>query len=278
MKIIWCVKTTEEKRFSYDWLKEILRFDIEYDDSKRGYTLFEDNVYIVWCNQEYEQGFVNYINEYNKRGLNYSIVHLSDEAFEQDIEFYKISKKIIRNYYNKSYTNNYNIYTFPLGYQTGVKYHSESLRKFQFNFIGEIKSDRKEMVNIFFKGDKESILHLTTRWADPNGINPNDYGKFLSSSQFTICPRGWVNLDSFRLYEALECGSIPISILDSDGFDYFINIFGSGHPLMIFKNWQDAYNNVTSMKDEDIIYKLKEIKDFWKTFKQTLSKNIANFI
>ena len=69
-------------------------------------------------------------------------------------------------------------------------------------------------------------------WGDPNGLNVEQFSQVLSSSKYTLCPRGWISLDSFRLNEALECGSIPVSILDYDGSDYFYKIYGE-HPFII---------------------------------------------
>jgi hypothetical protein len=40
-------------------------------------------------------------------------------------------------------------------------------------------------------------------------VSPAEYAKYMLNSIFTPCPKGR-SLDTFRLYEAMEAGSIPV--------------------------------------------------------------------
>lgn len=70
----------------------------------------------------------------------------------------------------------------------------------------------------------QMYLHLTDHW-DANPNNPNNPNSYLNSSEFhdilvnsvfTVCPRGH-SVEQFRIYEAIEAGSIPILEL-ADGY------------------------------------------------------------
>jgi len=275
INLIWLVKSDYEVNFSFDWIQNIFsNFIIKnhYDIENQFDLVIDNSILIVCVNKDSNERLSNYINEYNKLSFNYSILHLSDEAFEQNIDFYNVSKKIIRNYYNKEYVEKYNILTIPLGYQTGIK-RSNIDRSLDINFVGQLKSDRYEMLNIFNSVDSKYIL-LTQRWADPNGLGVKEFSNILNISYFTLCPRGWISLDSFRINEALECGSIPITILDNDGTDYFIKIYGE-HPFIIGHNWNDAFEKMNKCNKEQLSYLCSE---WWDNYKKSLKLKLEDFI
>jgi hypothetical protein len=275
INLIWLVKTDYEVAFSFDWIKNIFsNFLIKnHYDIENKFDLFVDNsILIVSVGKEPNTRLIDYINGYNSLNLNYSILHLSDEAFEQNIDFYNTSKKIIRNYYNKEYIEKYNILTIPLGYQSGIK-KVDLDKDLDINFVGQLKSDRYEMLNTFNSVDKKYVL-LTQRWADPNGLGVKDFSNILSRSYFTLCPRGWISLDSFRINEALESGSIPVSVLDNDGSDYFTKIYGD-HPFIIGKNWNDSFEKMKDSNKEQLSYLCSK---WWDNYKKSLKVKIEDFI
>ena len=273
LNIIWCISQGEID-FSYDWITEIFScFDVtHYNDCSKIYDIFKDNSVIVVCvGKEANINLIEYINSYNNKNLNYTILHLSDETFEQNIDFYKVSKKILRNYFNQQYTDKYNIITIPLGYKSNVKFIDNNEKDITINFIGQVKSDRNYMLSSFNKIDSR-FIHLTNMWNDPNGLNTEQYSYILSRSLFTLCPRGWCSLDSFRINEALECKSIPISILDNDGTDYFEKIYGN-HPFIIGKDWPDAYNKLVSSE-----LNIDEVNTWYDKFKDNLKLKLKKYI
>jgi hypothetical protein len=278
LNLIWCLKSQYEIGFSFDWITEILgKFElINHIDMENKFDKFYDNsLIIVSVNSSHNSRLIDYIEKYNRLGLNYTILHLSDEAFEQNIDFYSYSRKIIRNYFNKNYSKNYNILTIPLGYKSGIKKInlSKDSKDIDINFIGQLKSDRNTMIFEFQKCSSKYFF-FTNNWEDPKGLDVNKYSEVLSKSWFTLCPRGWVNLDSFRINESLECGSIPISILDCDGQDYFRNIYHD-HPFIIGKNWNDAFN---IYENTNKINHQKICEDWWSQFKSKLKVRINNYI
>lgn len=274
LNFIWCLKSKYEINFSFDWICEMFQqFDIvhNYDIENSFSTYLDNSIIVVSVGKGANDRLCEYLQNFNLKNLNYTVIHLSDEAFEQNIDFYKFSKRIVRNYYNKEYTQQFPILTVPLGYQTGVK-PQQIHKSLMVNFVGQIKSDRYEMLNYFQKFSNK-YFYLTQQWNDPNSLNHLQYSQVLSSSFYTLCPRGWVSLDSFRINESLECGSIPISVLDKDGSDYFSLIYGE-HPFIIGSNWENAYDK---MFETDHIKKLDQVKDWWMGFKNNLSLKLVEY-
>jgi len=59
---------------------------------------------------------------------------------------------------------------------------------------------------------RKQLVEETGCWK-MDGFLPQDYYRALSQSEFTLCPRGY-GVASFRLYEALHCGAVPIYVSD----------------------------------------------------------------
>jgi hypothetical protein len=52
-----------------------------------------------------------------------------------------------------------------------------------------------------------------------DGLSAHEYYKVLAQSEFALCPRGY-GVTSFRLYEALHCGAVPIYVSDVHWLPY----------------------------------------------------------
>ena len=57
------------------------------------------------------------------------------------------------------------------------------------------------------KGD----IRFFDQWNDPDALKPAEYVSMLLDSVFVACPDG-NNPETFRFYEALECGAIPLVV------------------------------------------------------------------
>lgn len=66
------------------------------------------------------------------------------------------------------------------------------------------------------------------------GFNPIDYGASLDSSKIVLCPKGFVNTETFRHYEAMRAGAIVISEELPDTYFY------RNAPFIIVKNWVEG--------------------------------------
>mmetsp|Transcript_11045 Transcript_11045/g.19493 ORF Transcript_11045/g.19493 Transcript_11045/m.19493 type:complete len:180 (+) Transcript_11045:723-1262(+) len=95
---------------------------------------------------------------------------------------------------------------------------------------------------------EKGIFNVKRKWdkdlTNKKYVHPRDYRMILLNSTFTLCPSG-KNVEAFRIYEAVEAGSIPVLALDSfyqkgrhckQGFQPLID---AGAPFIFIENWHD---------------------------------------
>jgi hypothetical protein len=93
---------------------------------------------------------------------------------------------------------------------------SQSLR---WSFLGQVTHKRRRKISYILETLKDGFLLETEGFT--KGLEPSEYIKYVRKSRCTIAPSGPVIPDTFRLYEALESGSLPIV----DKSDYWDIVF-----------------------------------------------------
>jgi hypothetical protein len=107
----------------------------------------------------------------------------------------------------------------PLIYETDFfsKINKIKNKSIFCSFVGSLTHDvRRKMVDILSKDSKYKLY--VKEWS-PN-LNENHINKFIEvslNSKFVLAPRGY-GRNSFRLWEVLELGAIPIYIWDDTEF------------------------------------------------------------
>jgi GR25 family glycosyltransferase involved in LPS biosynthesis len=152
----------------------------------------------------------NHFRVLNSKNINFKVLHLSDEFGIDDISFYKLPacELVIRNYIRPD-TNLSNVITIPLGFHyksTSNKTFSD--RKLAWSFHGTEwfnRKDKLEMLSEFLPYN----CHLTPEWNHSSMTKEEKYISTLNDSKFCPVLRG-NNFETFRMYECLEAGSIPI--------------------------------------------------------------------
>jgi len=132
-------------------------------------------------------------------------------------------------------------------------------KQYLSNFIGRITHPiRQELYEQITSA--KSDLHLIQM---NNSMDPKLYAKVLSSSIFTFCPRGYGG-SSFRFWEALALGSIPVLIGDLDTRPkYSIN---PDSYSMYYDSAEDAFDNVCRMSELDITKLRKNGSFAWEKY------------
>jgi len=150
-----------------------------------------------------------------------------------------------------------------------------------WSFLGQVKGKptRENMLAELKQVRGEHFIHITEKWNDAKQISVQEYKQILSDSIFVPCPSGWGGdrglKDCFRLYEALEAGSIPI--VEKDDFQYFDKFF-PGHPfLQIPSDWQGIGKDLESLLSEpDKLQKYnQELLLWWSDYKTNLKSKIT---
>ena len=91
-----------------------------------------------------------------------------------------------------------------------------------------------------------------------------------SSTEFMPCPNGFVHPETYRLYEALECESIPIV---EDAYSYYDRLFPN-NPFIKIDKWKDAKEIISSWKKNKITKKQEECKLWWLKYKENIQESI----
>ena len=98
----------------------------------------------------------------------------------------------------------------------------------------------------------------------------------FSSTLFIPCPNGFFHPETYRLYEALESGCIPIIENPHKFFDKFY----PNNPLLKIELWKESPALINSyLKDKNKISNLSDkIFNWWDEYKKNLQNNFNEII
>lgn len=83
------------------------------------------------------------------------------------------------------------------------------------SFVGSLTHPVRELMVNSLKHDSDFYINCKDWKFQISNDDQNDFLNTLSRSEFALCPRGY-GLQSFRFYEALQLGTIPIYIHDDN--------------------------------------------------------------
>ena len=98
--------------------------------------------------------------------------------------------------------------------------------------------------------------------------------EILSATEFIPCPNGFVHPETYRLYESLECGCIPIV---ENAYQYYDRLFPN-NPFIKIEKWIDARPIIEDWEDTQINKKREECKIWWDQYKDQLQESVKNKI
>ncbi len=183
------------------------------------------------------------------------------------------------------YPKNDTLYPFPIGYVTGVKQYDQKKYVERTNnvfYSGNLSNPRipiyKNLLGLTFIPDwvfksffyffkkqtvnflgsdfsnyfKDSYIKFTTGYG--KGLSKEDYSKMLGNSKIVLCPKGFINNETFRMYEGLRCGCIIITEKLPD-HEFYVNA-----PVYEVKNWKEGLALVKTLlaKSEEELETLRE--------------------
>jgi hypothetical protein len=187
-----------------------------------------------------EQNTLNYFTFLKNHNITFKVLHLSDEFCSDSIDFYTYSncKAIVRNYWRPDLPKLSHIINIPLGYHYKGKSNKTFLeREIIWSFHGTNWFNRDKILNKLYNISPYSC-HLTNTWNDSKQTTYDNYIEVLSNSKFCPILRG-NNIETFRLYEVLELGTIPIYVR-TEGDDEFWKLISSKLNFYELENWEKA--------------------------------------
>lgn len=307
VNVVW--QGDPEACWEVDWIREVLEGLDVHEIIDETYEVCIDNSILI--SKGIGDGFNSYCARLKKMGYNFGVILLSDEAYDAPIGFYPYCKFVLRNYWNRKscLPKNYDssllahnkrgffkknmskkvfpstlVKSFPLGYKkgfwkdfSGLEVKKASDRLYNWSFAGQITKSTRLAMAANMKKIPHYFMHETFSFASQDCLAVRDYRNLLLETVFVPCPRGFWNLDSFRVCEALECGCIPI--VEKTPFDYFEKLLGT-YPFLAVNSWEEAPALVQELLEDPVRLEAlrSECYEWWLKYKETMKNEVANFV
>lgn len=117
-------------------------------------------------------------------------------------------------------------------------------RFLDWSFAGQVNHSRREQLSkvLHKMPDCMPLVNLIETTGFFQGLPHRTYVDLLHNTKVVPCPGGPSTPDTFRLYEALECGCVPVADAhaghhDFDG-DYWQKVFGEV-PFPVIHDWRE---------------------------------------
>jgi GR25 family glycosyltransferase involved in LPS biosynthesis len=271
------------KFYEFAWFKQIfssMSLDIEcvgFDE-----TPADDGIVILMRPTPPQ---IRRLEAWAAAGVKFYILHMSDEYSQDPIGFYPLAQGVIRNYYRKEVAEGDKIITIPLGFHWAIPdgepvIHTPRppFREFVWSFVGTGWAGRKEKLRPLEAVPGDHKLVFMDQWNSPSMIGREESLSILLNSWFVPCPAG-NNGETFRIYEALEAGSIPIVVQEPGMEDYFAFI-GRYLPLMLATSWEHAAQLIYTLRKEPEIYEKYRLQllEAWENCKLHTKRSVLKVL
>jgi hypothetical protein len=200
------------------------------------------------------------------------LLHISDKHYRCRLDAYLSFGWVWRTYYHSALADDQRVRQLPLGPAAieeirvepwGVARRTPTERLYTWSFIGAPTDTGTEMLGAFrtIDGGRE---------AGEAEVDPVAYLELLGESVFAPCAAADGHLETSRIYEALELGTIPV-VERRRWLDYFHELLGD-HPLPTVQSWSEAPAVISGLlADESRLVALhQEVVGWWRATKSRL--------
>tara|TARA_Y100000590_G_scaffold105953_1_gene120628 strand:+ start:4316 stop:5233 length:918 start_codon:yes stop_codon:yes gene_type:complete len=202
------------------------------------------------------------------------LFHLGDEQGPFDLlPVYNNCDYIWRTFCSNKYFENNKVKCIPLGYKSGTKNKQKSKREYKWSFTGTPHKSSRHDLLFQFSEIKPFFCHKTQKFNEKI-ISVDEMSDILSSTEFMPCPNGFFHPETYRLYEALECGSIPIV---EKAYNYYDRLFPN-NPFIKVNIWSEAKPILKGWEKNQIEKKREECKVWWINYKNQLQEFVKKKI
>ena len=259
------------KESSDKWIYEIIK-KIKYEIIDSEKKLEKDDILIIVDSSVEEKNEL-----YTKLNLICSkifLIHLGDEfGFHNLSIVYDICNFVWRPFCSSKYFNNKKVKCIPIGYKSGVSYQNKSERKYKWAFTGTPHKSSRHDLLFQFSNIKPFFCHKTEKF-DRKNISVEEMNNVLSLTEFIPCPYGFFHPETYRVFEALECGCIPIV---ENAYQYYDRLFPN-NPFIKIDKWKDVKPMLMGWNKDQIKKKSEECISWWSKQKNELQDFIKDKI
>ena len=253
---------------SYPWVLDLLAdIQVESINNLENLNINED-IIVVDSNIGGKESF--YFDLSNKVKKIY-LIHLGDEGGTEKRDLvYSLCEHVWRTFCFPNLKDNKDITCIPIGYKSSVPQIKLKIndRKYTWNFMGTTHGSSRYDLLDKHKELKPHFTNLTGNFAGKNSLSTSEYYDILNKSIFTLVPHGYFHPETYRLYESLECGSIPIVENPHNFFENFL----PNNPFPKINNWEESFDLIKNLiKKKDELNDLSnKVNSWWATHKKIL--------
>jgi len=230
VNIVWNCNRAES--WHSDWVEELFQFVPHKTFQNRDYNFAWNRSIIVDAVCYNRVRHNSYVSKLASLGLSFGFIHLTDETTQDDISSYRYCRFVLRNYFRS--IPNANVLTIPLGWNNGYRTATHTRppnREFLFSGVFDRMDPERAQLCELLDGRNDVRLYVVS---DRNPrLAPNQVAAVYASSLFTICCNGLLSVDSLRISEALEAGSVPV-VIDNP---YWDKMYGADAPFLRVSSW-----------------------------------------
>lgn len=143
------------------------------------------------------------------------------------------------------------------------------------SFVGSVLGPIREQMYYLYNNDNE-LYFSPQHWT--NQVAPSRLEEFINTTKrsiFSLCPRGY-GAQSFRLYEVMQLGSIPVFIYDREWFPFNDDINWSDFCVLIhaskISELKSILKDITVDQQQKMLDKGKEIYQQYFTLEGTCTQ------
>ena len=255
---------------SYPWILNLLsKLEIEIINDTQNLDENESLIIVDHMISTKESFYFDLSNKVKKIFL----IHLGDEggAEKKDL-VYSLCEHIWRTFSLPMFKNFKNVTSIPIGYKCDPKQDKIDIlkRNYKWSFLGTTHGSSRYDLLDKHKNIIPNFINLTEDFSGKKSMDTNDYYKILNNSIFAPIPHGYFHPETYRLYEALEAGCIPII---ENPFQFFDN-FLPNNPLLSVNSWEDSSTIIKKYLEnkKDIEILRNKINDWWTQHKENLKE------
>jgi len=237
---------------------------------------------VVILQKPHIQVVTDMLERWSSFGAKFYILHLSDEDLSDPLDVYELEGcvRVMRFYVRTDVPCEDKVTTIPLGYHWPrrephqdilVKTPKLPFRLLNWSFVGTGWVARAEQLKLLM--DIPELSYKTVfleTWKDPNALSRESYIEILLDSVFVPCPDG-MNPETFRFYEALEFGCIPL-VVKTEKNAAWVDWVSEHMSLLPMASWEDAAKCMAHLlQNKELLEKYRDrLLTSWMAWKKEL--------
>ena len=278
--------TDSSKWHEFDWLKSVLGIGMNVERLSDGIIPTDEP--IVFVQRPWVDKTVAEFVRWSSAGAKFYVLHLSDEYGTDRIDFYGLPGclGVVRNYIRPGLEAfGSKVLVIPLGHHWAVPGgvpHTHTprppFRELAWSFIGTGWKGRKEKLQALVRLGEEHRCVFMDEWNSPKMLGREETLAVLLNSWMVPCPGGQ-NPETFRVYEALEAGAVPI-VVKEEGNDAWLAFLGKYIPLLVAGSWEHAAEIVHTLRAKPEVYEQfrSQVLEKWMESKEGVKADVRRVL